>query len=70
MGEAVRELGRVQRIASDERLQERQVAEVGEECAVPREQELLRVVTAEPAGAHLPFEEVEKPIVSRGQRNL
>src|SRR5260370_6225817 len=46
-----------ERIAAEERLEERDVAEIAEQGAIAREEQLFGIVAAEPSGVHLPFEE-------------
>ena len=47
MGEAVLELDRVERVASDQGFDEREIAEIREEGSVAGQQQLFRVVTTE-----------------------
>src|SRR5258708_6901246 len=46
-----------ERIAAKECLEERDVAEIAEQGAIAREEQLFGIVAAEPSGVHLPFEE-------------
>src|SRR2546429_4720654 len=50
----VKRFGR-QRVPVEQRLHEADIAEVGEQRPVTRDHQLLRVVTAKPAGRHLTF---------------